>query len=80
MRVAYIYQEEEIHAFVQKAGAHFEANPEHATFTDGEIEPGCLFGVRWGLGDDCVLVLRLDDAFAPVIYGQVFRPRKEAPA
>jgi len=46
--------------FANKAAKHFSEHPEHSSFTEGKIEGGCLFGLRWGLGDDCVLVFRLD--------------------
>ena len=64
--------------FVEKAAAHFETHLEHRTFTDGDIEAGCLFGVRWGGGNDCVLVLKVDELFDPIVYGQAIDT--EAPA
>jgi len=57
-------------SFVRRAVRNFTEYPEHRTYTDGEIEPGCLFAVRWGADDDCVLVLRLDKSYVPTIYGQ----------
>jgi hypothetical protein len=59
--------------FAEKAAAHFAAHPEHWTFTDGDIVPGCLFAVRWGLGKDCVLVLKLDDYELPVNFQEIIR-------
>lgn len=69
--------EEEL-TFAKHAAAKFEENPEWATFTTGEIVPGCLFAVRWGLGNDCVLVLRISEDAVPTVYQQIIR-KKEAP-
>ena len=60
-------------AFAEKAAADFKANPKHWTFTDGAIKPGALFAVRWGLGEDCVLVLKLDDSHEPTNYQNLVR-------
>lgn len=57
--------------FVTRAAKRFAREPELKTYTDGDIEPGCLFAVRWGLGNDCVLVFKLDELFTPINYGQV---------
>lgn len=45
--------------FAKAAAAHFAANAKHWTF--GEIAPGQFLALRWGLGDDCVLVIRQHD-------------------
>lgn len=59
--------------FAEKAAAHFAAHPEHSTYTEGEIISGCLFAVRWGLGDDCVLVFKLDENHVPTNYQNLVR-------
>lgn len=56
-------------AFAKRAANHFAANRGHFTYTDTEIEPDALFAVRWGLGEDCVLVFKVGD-LPPTIYGQ----------
>ena len=63
--------------FARLAAEMFSENDGWTTFTDGDIEPGCLFAVRWGLGDDCVLVMRLDDDHKPTVYQQIIK--KETP-
>lgn len=73
MRITYIEDELEVMEFVQKAAKAFEQDPQLRTFTDEDIKPDCLFAVRWGLGDDGVLVFKLHDAFEPTVYGQVIR-------
>jgi len=65
----YINEQEEIIEFVKRAAKRFSKDKKCATYTDGEIEPECYFGVRWGCGDDCVLVLKLDMCFTPTVYG-----------
>ena len=66
--------------FAEKAAAHFAAHPEHSTYTDGEIVPGCFFAVRWGMGEDCVLVLKIDEYHVPTNYQNLVREFKlEAP-
>lgn len=64
--------------FASKAAEHFAAHPEHGSFTDGDIEPGCLLALRWGLGNDCVLVLRLHDYEMPVNFQQLIREFEKA--
>jgi hypothetical protein len=64
--------------FAEKAAAHFAANPKHWSYSLAEIAPGCLVALRWGLGDDCVLVFKLDEQFTPTIYAQLVRKFQEA--
>jgi HD-like signal output (HDOD) protein len=42
--------------FAKKAAEHFAKNPKHYSF--GEIERGEYLALRWGMGNDCVLVIR----------------------
>lgn len=44
--------------FAYKAAKDFAANKNHATF--GDIAPGNFLALRWGMGGDCVLVVKLD--------------------
>jgi hypothetical protein len=66
-------EEEEIKKFVQLAAIAFGENPQYATFTDGEIEPGKMFAVRWGLGEDCILIFKIDEDFQPRNYANVIK-------
>lgn len=59
-RMTTVAEEQERISFAKRAAEHFAKHPEHYTFTGGDIVPGCLFAVRWGIGDDCVLVFRVD--------------------
>ena len=59
-------------AFADEAAAHFAKEPRH--FTYGTLEPGSLLGIRWGLGEDCVLVVKLDD-YAEKVNFQNIVPR-----
>lgn len=59
--------------FAMKAGANFAANPKNRTYTEGGIKPGCFFAIRWGTGEDCVLVFTIDDNCEPTIYAQTVK-------
>lgn len=67
MKMTTIEEQEELLDFIAEATAHFDFYPEYRTYTKGEILPECLFAVRWGLGDDCILVFKLGD-MEPTIY------------
>ena len=57
--------------FALKAAKHFQTHPHHRTYTNGKIINGALFAIRWGMGDDCVLVFRVHDEEEILIYGQI---------
>ena len=61
-------------AFVKAAAKHFAAFPNHWSYTEGDVEPGALLALRWGMDGDCVLVLRLDEMHTPVVYGNSIPP------
>lgn len=69
--MVHVESELETIEFAKKAGAHFASNPQHWTYTDGDIVAGCLFAMRYGLGNDCVVVFRLDEGFIPVNFQQL---------
>lgn len=73
MKHVTLAEEEEKQAFVKRAAAHFAKNEKHWSYTDKAITAGCLFAMRWGLSDDCVLLFKVDENLEPVIYGQAFR-------
>lgn len=54
--------------FAKQAAAAFAGNEELATFSVKALEPGCLLALRWGMGNDCVLVVKLDECHEPVNY------------
>lgn len=68
MRIIYLSEEKEIQGFAQRAARYFEENPQHRSYSDREINPGCLLAMKWGRWDNCVLVLKLDDFFEPINY------------
>lgn len=51
-------------AFMRKAADYFAANPAKSSY--GDIEPDSFLALRWGLGDDCVLVVKLAESFQHV--------------
>lgn len=67
-RLTTIGQERALTEFAEEAAADFTKNPEHASY--GSLEQGSLLALRWGLGGDCVLVLKLDDDFERVNFQQ----------
>ena len=73
MRMVYMSEDDRVKIFAKEAAKHFASNEEHYTYTGGDIEAGCLFALRWGLGDDCVVVFRLDEDFEPTNYQQLIR-------
>ena len=70
-RLTTVAQEREQIEFAEKAALHFASHPEHSSF--GEIKQGEYLALRWGLGNDCVLVLKLDEYFEPVNYQQLIK-------
>lgn len=76
-RAVYASQIEEELEFARKAAAHFAKNPQHTTYTDGEIVAGCFLGIRWGLGEDCVMVTKLDESHVPTNYMEIVRQFRE---
>lgn len=70
--------------FAREAAAKFASNPKLFSYSRSELQQGEFLALRWGLGDDCVLVLRLHDVHAPTIYAQQIQlspipTTKEAP-
>ena len=52
-------------------------NPKFCTYTIDDPKPGCLLAIRWGVGLDCVLVVRLDDIFEPKVFAQIITKEKK---
>lgn len=77
MQMYYETEETEKLEFARKAAAHFAENPQDVTFTVKGVEKGVYMALRWGMGDDCVLVVKLDEYFEPVNYAQ-FIDREKA--
>lgn len=76
MRMTRIEQAVDETDFAQEAAEAFAGDPGMATYSDGDIEAGCLLAIRWGLRNDCVMVVRLDDAYDPTVYQQAIRKRQ----
>lgn len=62
--------------FARQAAESFAKHPEFSTYTAGDIEPGCFLAIRWGLGEDCVMVIRLDESHVPTNYMEIVRQFK----
>ena len=74
MKTTQLSEEVELLEFAKEAATHFAAESKHWSY--GELIPGSYLALRWGLGDDCVLVVKLDEDFTPVNYAQLV---KQAP-
>lgn len=73
MRGTTIQAERDLADFAAEAACHFKDHPEHRTYGDDFPTPGSLLALRWGLGDDCVLVVKLDDTFQAVNFHGAIR-------
>lgn len=71
VRQVHITDELEQIEFAKKAAALFAADKSKSSF--GEITQGGFIALRWGLGDDCVLVLKLDELHVPTNYQSLVR-------
>ena len=64
-------EEEETLKFVRTAATAFREDPDMISYTTGPIEPGCLFALRWGLDNDCIMIFKVGTEFNPVVFDQV---------
>ena len=74
--------EKELIEFVEKASKCFAENPTYSTYTSGEIKDeaykGGYLAIRWGLGEDCVLVVKMEEYQTVRIYQQCIRKEDHA--
>ena len=70
MRIVNIHEEKEQERFARSAGIYFAENPKCTSYTYKDIVPGCFIALRWGAGNDCVLILKLDEWHEPAVYQQ----------
>ena len=68
MRLTTIYEEEKLMEFARRAARFFEKSKHHYSYSDKPLGPDSLLALRWGLGRDCVLVLKLAPDYVPVNY------------
>ena len=61
MRNTTTHEEHEVQKLVSQATEWVNNHPWGRTLTCSEIGNGCLLAIRWGMGKDCILVLKLDD-------------------
>lgn len=72
MRMTHINAEEATADFAKRAADLFHNDPRKHTFTDsGRLVPGELFAIRWGMGNDCVVVFRIDEDFEPINFQEL---------
>lgn len=75
MRQVDISKQNERLEFANEAAEYFSEHPEKTTYTSGEILAGELFALRFGLGDDCVVVFRLDEYELVENYQNIITPK-----
>lgn len=63
----------EVQEFAKSAAKCFTRDEKISAFTEDKVEAGCFFAVRWGLGNDCVVVFKLDEDFEPINFQQIVR-------
>ena len=71
-----IEEQKRLLKFVEEAATDFNEHPDHTTY--GSTEAGGLLAIRWGMGGDCVLVLKVDENFEPMNYQQACVPALDA--
>lgn len=76
MRMVKVEEEMEQIRFADRAARYFALHPECYSFSDVDLSPGCLLALRWGLDDDCVLVLKLDAHFEPTNYQNIINVKR----
>jgi len=75
MRMTSLEENNFMSSFLNDAIRCFEDNPEKYTYTETEIKAGCLFALRFGLSDDCVVIFQLDEDFEPINFQKAVKPR-----
>jgi hypothetical protein len=71
MRMISLSSQEEELLFARESAKDFKEHPEHCTY--GNIEKGGFLALRWGMGNDCVLVLKLDEYYEPTNYQRLVK-------
>lgn len=66
MKVIKLQNEQEVIEFAKRAAAKFAASYDTLqTYTDDEIQEGCLLAIRWN--PVMVVVIKVDDRFEPLM-------------
>jgi len=75
MRITTINKDFEHSEFAKRAADYFIKHDEVHTYTDGDIESGCLFAMRFGMDRDCVLIFEIDEDFEPIIFTNIIQEK-----
>lgn len=66
-----LHELDERKQFALSAAQYFADNSDKYSYSEGCLQEGELLALRWGLGEDCVLVLKIDE-YAPLeIYEHI---------
>lgn len=73
MKMGTVEEIEEELAFAKKAATAFAKDPILATWRDSDIKPGIFMALRWGIGQDCVVVVKLNEDHTPTNYQNLIK-------
>ena len=73
MNMTSLEEEKKTIDFVKKAAKVFKDNIIIQSFTEGEITKDCLFALKSGLANDCIVVFKLDKDYTPTCYQQIIK-------
>ena len=79
MRVVRIQERRDEDAFAEKAAKAFAADPTMTSYTEGDIVPGTLLALRWGLHNRAVAVLALSETHEPMVYSDLVPVDEDVP-
>lgn len=65
---------EEEQSFAKQSAEDFSGNEKWHVL--GTIAPGEKIALRWGLDNDCVLILQLSEAHTPTIYQNIIKEKQ----
>lgn len=63
-----ITEREEQLTFIRRAKTFFETREQGYSY--GDLTPGSYLALRWGLDNDCIKLLKLDESFQIELYEQ----------
>lgn len=75
MRVINLCEEKGEEELAKEAARHFVEHPKHHTY--GNLKSGSFLAIRFGLGEDCVVVVKIDSMHEPVNYQYLISKMKE---
>lgn len=72
-KLVYISELEEEQSFAKQSAVDFSGNENWKIL--GTIAPGEKIALRWGLDNNCVLILQLSETHTPTIYQNIIKEK-----